>query len=671
MTRTDFLSLSDSDLAALTNRGTVKRAQREIDSGELRCEIHESEGALMVTWSDGTVCRFPAGATIHDASCSSGSVGISRHVIRSVLAYRQQKAGSEPDADESHAEPSSVAGTAWDPGDIGDDALIKQFRKAAITRARKVFEQGVLVELTRGAKPSARFLHESCTVRFPVPGDIRYARADCAEALLPQWVPMAVWAFREFRADRVAGLLSIQQAELPTPHEELDRLGDLLAELCADGIAGVAATWPQRLARSEKQLRSSGLVWPAELVVDLLHQHQRYREQDARFSPQEIVRLTGELIARSRAIRTQNGSVPQALVRGNKSDRRTDIKGGRFVGLGLGVRLGRRHTTMQAFFQDTDTGTVVAAERVFSDPDPDGADDPKSFTDLAMHGLHRGVSLGAASLSQMLLGSGKRTPTDELILPRGAGKLMTNPQTFQWEQLAPPLAVEDFAQLRQRFESLPPDWLRPRRQTENLHVLSIAGVAETEFDVVNQQLTATIHDSVGDTARLIHPYHRRGDQGFAELMMALQHHGSQVRFVCGHVRFINQQLQIHPISVVLQNLDGSRIALSAWLGGGDTIAAAKGLEVEQQARRTSPIAEFFQQLQDCLAEALLTGLNQASATDWNDLSRSAQRLGFVRLAGPIEVLAKDLSERSNQLRWNAAISVQTTAQLCMLSRMLE
>lgn len=679
MIRSDLLSLSVDDLAATTNRGTVKRAQRELDAGQLSYQIQTSDSDLTVVWSDRTVCVFPAGQTIHEAQCSSGAVGISRHVIRSVLAYQkyveETVQGSEvAESDQQDAAATTGKATAWNPGDLSDEVLIQHFRKLAITKARKLFEQGVLVELTRGAKPTARFLHESCTVRFPVPGDVRYARGDCAESLLSKWVPMAVWAFRELPPDRVAGLLSIQQTQLPTPHAQLARLRELIGELATDGIAGVNGSWPQRLSRLEKQLCAAGLVWPAELVVELADLFERYQQQDARFSPAEMVRLVGELIARSRAISSQNGAVPQMLVRGSKSDRPIDIKTGRFVGLGLGVRCGQKQTVMLAYFQDTDTGTVAAVRRAFADPPADSGEPPKTFVDLADHVLQRGVSLAAASLSQLLLGSGKRTPTDELILPRGAGKLTTNPQSFQWEQLAAPLSADTFAQVRQRLESLPPDWLRPRRYTENLHVFSVAGVSDAEFDIVHQTLSATLHDSAGERARLHHPYHHRGDRGFANLLQVLRQRAAEIRFVCGHVRLVHQQLQIQPLTVVLENQDGTRNAISAWLGGdkveGDHHDGPRLPEGNQPPQR-SAIGEFINDLQEQLAEVLLTGLQHANQQAWQDLHRSALRLGFPRLALPLGALASELSSRSDQLRWSPAAAARIVEQLCMLCRMLE
>lgn len=161
MLRSDLMALTADDLATLTNRGTVKRAQKELEAGEVTCEIRdEPGGGLVFAWSDGITCRFPPGQAVHEAVCSSGAAGITRHIVRSVLAY--QRAGldrqttSEPaDAgsarqdgnrlqeDLPDAETAScfVAGEIWDPGQISDDDLLARFRSAAVTKARKRFEQ--------------------------------------------------------------------------------------------------------------------------------------------------------------------------------------------------------------------------------------------------------------------------------------------------------------------------------------------------------------------------------------------------------------------------------------------------------------------------------------------------------------------------------------------------
>ena len=91
MSRADLLALSGDDLAALTNSGTVKRAQREVETGECTCQLDEADdGSLTAKWSDGARCFLPAGAVLTEGRCSCVAVGLCRHLVRTVLAYQRQ-----------------------------------------------------------------------------------------------------------------------------------------------------------------------------------------------------------------------------------------------------------------------------------------------------------------------------------------------------------------------------------------------------------------------------------------------------------------------------------------------------------------------------------------------------------------------------------------------------
>ncbi|RCS49466.1 hypothetical protein DTL42_13155 [Bremerella cremea] len=674
MHRTDLLVLTPDDLAAITNRGTVKRAQKEIESESPTCELEEQDGALIFTWSDGITCRFPEGKTIHDAICSSGSLGVTRHIIRSVLAYQRLAAAGpesqnldEPTAAAEEPPVATLLTAPWDPGTFTDEDLIARFRKAVVTKARKKFEEGVLVELTRGAKPTARFLDQACTVRFLVPGDLRYVHADCAESLLPTWVPLAVWAFRELPQDQLAGLISIQNADLPTPTELLANLDDILLELYRAGLSNVGSSWSGRLMRIETDLRGEGLVWPAELVADLLQQHQLYQQHDARFEPLTVLNVVGELIARTRAIRRATKAVPQPLIRGSKSDRPTEIASGRMIGVGLDVQAGRQHVTLSAYLQDAESGSVVTVERTFADPDPDLGETPRSFSDLAETIVSRGTSLASLGSSQLLFKSGKRTPSGVLILPRGASNVSTNPQSFQWEQLKPPFAAESIAQLRARFDSLPPSYLRPRRRTENLHALSVVAVEEVTFDVAHQRLRAELRDVYGDTAQLTYPFHSRGSAGFDALFDTLQKQGDQIRFVCGHVHSVGRSLEIHPICLVLD--DGNhRIGILPALPNGGLNLDPSATASKRTTGERSVLDEFLAELRSTLGDLLVTGVASIDDRTWSELTDAGRQLGFTRLTIPMGKLAEALAARSNRLDWEDTAATSQARELFLLAR---
>jgi hypothetical protein len=383
------------------------------------------------------------------------------------------------------------------------------------------------------------------------------------------------------------------------------------------------------------------------------------------------VQLLGELTARSRAILNETRAVPQLLIRGTKSDRPAEIAGSRMIGVGLGVRPGRKHTTISAYLQDVDSGGVVAVERTFAEPPPE--ESPRSFASHASSVLTRGVSLANLASSQLLLKSGKRTPSGLLLLPRTTASLATHPQSYQWEQLKPPFAAEGFAPLAERFETLPPSCLRPRRRTENLHVVVVERADMVAFDPTMQRLTARLLDPQGGFATLVHPFHHRGREGFNDLARILEARGDRVRFVSGHVRSHGRMLEIQPIAIVLD--DGQRrLGVHPWLPLNTDIAATEAERPDddtsdQAPEADSPVKEFLIRFDDLLSELLLTGLTRAPASAWTELAEVARQVGFVRLTAPIAALADVLLARADALRWDVTPALLQTRELCLLSRL--
>ncbi len=331
MPRSDLLSLSLDDLAVLTNRGSVKRAERELDSGEISGELSEAlNGEVTVCWSDGVDCVLPAGKVVGEGRCTCAATEMCRHLVRTVLAY-QRRASADVDA------PAVPAGP-WDPGQISDEALASVFKPANLAKHREQFHQGLLVELVRSTKPSARFHVPPHTVRFLVPGDLRYTHCDCAEDAPCRHVPLAVWAFRMLEPSKASGLLSTQQVSLPIPTAILDELEELLLEWIEQGTSALPRTWVDRLARLSAKCVSEDFAWPAAVLDDLAHQLDRYLARDALFDPIVVVDLIGELAIRADAIRSDTKAVPQLLIRGTKADRPVEIGSVRYLGLGCGAQ---------------------------------------------------------------------------------------------------------------------------------------------------------------------------------------------------------------------------------------------------------------------------------------------------------------------------------------------
>ena len=51
MPRADLMALGEADMEAFTNRGTVKRALKELDGGKLSCSWDEADdGTVKAVW---------------------------------------------------------------------------------------------------------------------------------------------------------------------------------------------------------------------------------------------------------------------------------------------------------------------------------------------------------------------------------------------------------------------------------------------------------------------------------------------------------------------------------------------------------------------------------------------------------------------------------------------
>ncbi|MCA9115969.1 MAG: hypothetical protein KDA79_12860, partial [Planctomycetaceae bacterium] len=344
-----------------------------------------------------------------------------------------------------------------------------------------------------------------------------------------------------------AGLVSVQREAAVVPHDLLDEIDRTISELCPQGVAGSGGPWRDRTTRLLDRCRQAGLIWPAELITDVLHAIERYQEHDARFDPAEVVQWLGELAIRSAAIRHDTGAVPQLLIRGSASDTPTEIRSARFIGLGCGVHCGPGSVRLTAFHQNVDSGNVVAIHRDFADPPADSGEEPREFHLLARTTVSRGVSFAALAAGQMLLKSGRRTPGHRLTLPRG--HFGVNPQSFHWEKLRAPVLAEGVAEIASRLETLPPSSLRPRRIAEDLHVCPLQQVESIEFDAAAQRLVARARDPRGDALTIVHPYNTRGQQGFESLAATLERHGADIRFVAGHVRQGPYGFEMHPLCV--------------------------------------------------------------------------------------------------------------------------
>ncbi len=686
--RDDLLALTEDDLAVLTNRGTLKRALRELEAGDITGELSVGDaGAITVVWSDGPTVTIAGEAVVADARCTCPASNLCRHVVRSVLIYeRAAAAAAQADGAEEAA-----GGGPWNPGAIVDEALVDALGKAAVGRARRRLEAGMLVELVRSAKPIARFHGLGHTIRFLVPGDPRYVHCDCADRPPCAHAALAVWAFRALAADEASGLVTTGAPPAAAPASiiaDIDGAASLLMEV---GAAGASDDLLGRIGRLEGRCREAELTWPADTVAELATELRRYGERDARFAPEHLVAVTGELLLRADTIASGTDAIPQALVRGGR-DRTSAIGAARLVGLGCGVAQDARRLRFTVPLQDLaggGLGVLVRDVAAVEEPTTTGPiaapagppEPPRPLHELGRRLRVREVALAEWGRGQLLCKGAKRAASGQLAL--GRGRIGASPQAFAWEQLRPPVLLDGFGELRARLATLPPPSLRPRRATEDFHVIPVAGVDEVRFDAPSQMAVATVRDQDGARGEVRHPFTARGRAGVAATLATLERSGDAVRFIAGPWRLGPEGPVTSPTAIVLGE-PGERVMLQPWIDrepaapGTDAEGedAAASVEVpdalEESAEARSHVAEAIRAIEDALGELLVEGVARADARTGaalGDLARRTESVGFDRLARRVGEVASAIEARMGSAKREIGPSVEAGLTLVALTRL--
>jgi len=635
--RPDLIALTPDDLAALANRGLVKRAQRECEAGELTTQWDEaSDGTIRADWSDGVACTLPGSGTVKDAQCTCGALDLCRHVLRTVLAWQQREAARTASAD---GESRAAAPEPWDPGRIDDAALERQVAKAVLARAASLWSQGVLAELLRSAKPSASFHCPGHTVRFPVPDDLRYAQCSCAEPAPCVHTVLAVRAFRLLDPAASSGIVSEGPRDAPAPRATLDAAESCVRDLLAAGLASLGQPWRDRVRRVASECVAASLTWPAQILEEMADDFDRYTARDAAFAPGQIIERTGELLLRLDAIRVGCAPVPQTFIRGMTTDRDSDLGPARFIGLGAAITESRRSSRLTVFLQHSDNGRIMTVARDFTEEDAGSPAARKPFHELARAPAVKGASLAGLSAGQLVTQGGRRTASGRLLI--GRARAVVNPQNYAWERLKAPTLVEDFAELTARLLLLPPASFRPRREAADFHVCPLDGVEQATFDPATNAIVAVLRDRSGLAARLSHPWTTRGESG-AEALLAALTSGARPLFVAGQVRPSGPALLVRPTAVVFAGEGDARRAIMPWLDAPTATPAAASQS--QHSGTGHRINARYGAATELFTELVLSGTRRASARGWPGWSQTiaeAEESGYHRMAAVMRKVQAD------------------------------
>lgn len=524
MARDDLLALDDDALAQLANPGLVKRAARDLAEGR-GPRLAESGDALEALFPDGVRTRLAPGQALMQATCDCVARGLCRHRVALALAYRAQVAAEKADAPQASRHAPAQA-EAWDPGALDASALEARLPRGERALLGRLRADGVEAELTFGPPPAVAF--PMASVRFLVPGDIAYARCDCAAGGGCAHVVMAVEAFRRSAP--------AEPARAAAARDDLTEAADaVLARLLADGVVAGLAAHGGPIDAARRAARGKRAVW-IELALDALEaQIAAFERRSAAYDEDETLALAVELHARPRAA---------GFAAGFGEARETAMAKTRLVSLGARVFAQGKDARALVAFAALDTGATMLAERVVAAGE---AQARVVAGDLADRTFAHGRSLRALANGELLTLAARRRADGKVLFAdgaRGRGTLMARPTL-----IAPsaPLRAAGADAVRARLLARPPTFLRARDGAADLHVFDVADALDQRIEPGAQRWRAAVKLAEGGGALLLsRRYDPAAPAAFDALSATLSGRHGPLRQICGRVSLEDGDLICDP-----------------------------------------------------------------------------------------------------------------------------
>lgn len=355
--RDDLLILTHEDLAAASNKLTLKRALKDLEQGMSPLEVDQEEVSFLV-WEDAR-CSFPPGG-VNASTCDCPARKLCRHRVRSILWLQQEDTTTNtqttpatvttetPETEPQKEGADGPQDAEWSPALYTDQELKRAAGPSLWKKAQQLWREGHTPELP--SNTSALYPIHGISVRFLPHHPIEAAICSCNSPHMCLHRILGALAFHDASPEDKS--TSPDEAAL---HQRLWEHVVSCIVIGLDGFPQESIENFEALAQESAQLlpgASSDLVYLGRLLND-------FSKRSSNFSPTQWMRAIGRLGARLWGLTQPLQVQEHQALRG--TSRRAHMKAKALSLYGLGAEAFQRQSgrLIKCWFAHEETGEVL------------------------------------------------------------------------------------------------------------------------------------------------------------------------------------------------------------------------------------------------------------------------------------------------------------------------
>lgn len=509
-------SLGNEDYAALTSRGLVRRARKELPAAEVHGWV---DGQAEVAVGPHTV-RIPLAGPAQ-ATCTCPAPGSCQHVVAACWALVEQASAaaedaaedSEPGADPRETEPTKAEATAdaWSAVDLD---TLKRWAGAGDWRHAVKQSREATVESPTQDGPMVVQLPEGIEVRLPVDAALDALITSAPARLRKRAAAAAVLAIRASEDGWREAAGAEDAVRLP-----VDLLAAVAQHIEECVRLGLNRLTPSTLARFETlavECQSGGLYRAARELDSCTTEVRRISTRDAQADSEQLLERLARLYALVTALRQAPVNPEPDLVGRVRTTYREGSEGLDLVGCGAYTwRAPSGFHGLTALFWDRASEHYVS----WSDARPEGSGD--GFDPQRRYEAE-GPWTGSGSVERLCRSrfTARRARLNEHRRLSSSGDTKVESLADVESDALPP-AILSWSELRRLFESLPVVGLRRPSPLDFVVRVRPKRFHKPRFDEIEQCLVWVVEDAAGDQIPVVLPF----SQENANAIQWIEKHG--------------------------------------------------------------------------------------------------------------------------------------------------